>query len=162
MSDFEWDAPTATKPEPAAEASSAEGMEWDAPAATTSRPADPQGGLIPSMNAWVEFAWDAKLERHRPMVVDVSRMDAKEFGAWCERVRTAGGFATPVCLDASDAHDQSRALFVSHSYAPGYAHLQEAREQFAKLVEADWARELLRQSGDGLAGAINAARGGGG
>jgi hypothetical protein len=121
-------------------------------------------GLIPCMNAWVEFAWDGKLERHRPTVVDITTMDSKAFGAWCARVREDGGFATPVILDASDAHDQSRALFVSFSFSPGYADLMEARRQFARLVEADWARELLRRSGasepDRLAGAIQVGRGG--
>ncbi|WP_424138640.1 hypothetical protein [Roseomonas chloroacetimidivorans] len=127
MSDFDWDAaPTSTVKEKATE----EAADLN---------------LIPSMNAWVAFAWDAKVERWRPTVVDVSQMDNRAFIAWKQGVDAAGGFTTPVCLDASDAHDQSRALFVAHSYSPGYVDIQAARQEFAKLAEADWARALAKR-----------------
>jgi hypothetical protein len=130
MSDFDWDAEptTAVILEKAPETA-----------------ADPN--LIPSMNAWVEFAWDEAAGRFQPTVVDVARLDNKAFVAWGERVRAAGGFTTPVCLDASDAHDQSRALFAAHSYSPGYRDIAAARREFAKLVEADWARDLMAKGG---------------
>jgi hypothetical protein len=118
-----------------------EDFSWDAEPDMAK--AAPASDLIPCMSAWVVFAWDEAAGAFRPTVVDVSTIHRDDWHTWAEGVRAAGGFATPVCLDASDAHDQSRALFVAHSFRPGYADHQGALTEFARLVEAEWARTML-------------------
>lgn len=121
------------------------GFDWggEDAAGPSSLPGFAAEPLIPCMDAWVVFAWDEDAEAFRPTVVDVRQIEPREWHDWAQGVRDAGGFATPVCLDASDAHDQSRALFGAHGFKPGYADRRQALTEFARLVEADWARDAL-------------------
>lgn len=121
----------------------AEDFSWDADPETVVETV--KSDLIPCMAAWVVFRWVGPDETGawQPTVVDVTTIDRDDWFGWSQGIRDAGGWLAPVCLDASDAHDQSRALFVAHSFRPGYADRRAALTEFARLTEADWARDLL-------------------